>query len=105
MTAKYDPQKMRERLLSAIKQKNLSMREVSLASGNSESYLSGVLIRGRDPQLTKLIGVCDYLGVSITWALYGFEVPDGADDIFQLLSEKPELTSSVAALLRGQVAS
>lgn len=105
MVAKFNPTQMRERLLGVIKERGLSLREVSLGSGSSESYLSGVLNRGRDPQLAKLIAVCDFLGVSTTWVLYGFEIPDGADDIFQLLSEKPELTSSVASLLRGHSSS
>lgn len=102
MSAKYHPTRMRERLIGLIEERGLSLREVSIGSGSSESYLSGVLKRGRDPQLAKLIAVCDFLDVSVTWVLYGYEVPEGADDIFQLLSEKPELTSAVAALLRGQ---
>jgi len=102
MTTKYDSQKMRDRILSVMEERGLSMRKVSLESGNSESYLSGVLTRGRDPQLAKLINVCEHLDISVTWALYGFEVPDGADEIFQLLAERPDLAGSVASLLRGQ---
>ena len=102
MSAKFDPEKMRKRLLATIKRRGLSLREVSLASGNSESYLSGVLVRGRDPQMAKLLAVCEYLDVSAIWVLYGFDVPDGADEILQLLSKRPELASSLAALLRAQ---
>lgn len=104
MSIKYKPDEMRQRLLGIIEQRKLSLREVSLGSGQSESYLSGVLKRGRDPQLTRLLAVCEFLNVSAVWVLYGFDFPDGADEIFQLITERPELASSVASLLRAQPA-
>ena len=87
MTAKYDPAKMKQRLKSVIEERELSMRSVSLGSGNSESYVAGILASDRDPHLGKLFKVCEYLGLSTTWVLYGFDVPDGADEIFQLISD------------------
>lgn len=102
MTAKYDPSKMKQRLKSVIEERGLSMREVSLGSGNSESYVAGIISSPRDPHLGKLFNVCEYLGLSTTWLLYGFDVPDGADEILQLIAERPELAASVATLLRAQ---
>lgn len=102
MTAKYDPAKMKRRLKGVIDERELSMREISLKSGNSESYVAGLLSSDRDPHLGKLFKVCEYLDLSTIWLLYGFDVPDGADEIFQLLSDRPDLTASVAKLLRAQ---
>lgn len=102
MTAKYDPEKMRERLKGVLKERGISWRTASTGAGHSVSYLSGVLEKKRDPQLSKIIAVCDYLDISPTWVLYGFDVPEGADEILQLLSEKPELTSSIVTLLRAE---
>lgn len=102
MTIKYDPDKMRERLKQAVEASPLSQNEISLRSGNSVSYVSGVLTGGRDPQMSKISAVCEVLEVSPMWLLYGFDVPDGADEIFQLVSDHPDQVDSVASLLRAQ---
>jgi len=103
MAAKYEPKKMRSRIADVIRKRGLSLRGVSLGAGLSESYLAGVINSGRDPQLHKLIKVCDFLDISVTWALYGFEVPDGADEILQLIAQNPEVATSIAQLLRAQL--
>lgn len=102
MTAKYDQRQMKKRLKGVIDERELSMRAVSLGSGVSESYIAGILATDRDPHLGKLINICEFLGVSSSWLLYGFDVPDGADEILQLISKHPEMSSTVAALLRSQ---
>lgn len=104
MAVHYDESAMRRRLISVLEDRSLSMREVSLGANLSESYLSGVLKLGRDPQLSKLIAVCEYLEVSVTWALYGYEVPQGADEILMLLQDNPDMTEMIASLLRAKVA-
>lgn len=102
MTLTYDPVLMRKRLKKALEDKGKSMRSVSLASGNGESYLAGVITNGRDPQLSRLIAVCKKLDVSLSWVLYGFDLPKGSEEIFQFLTENPERAEHVAALLRAR---
>lgn len=105
MTIKYDPAGMRARLKHAVQESGLSQNEISLRSGNSVSYVSGVLNQGRDPQMSKIAAVCEILSVSPIWLLYGFDVPDGADEIFQLVADHPDQVESVASLLRAQSSS
>ena len=102
MTAKYDNRAMRARLEQALKDKKESMRSASIGAGQGESYLAGVITNGRDPQLSRLIAVCEYLDVSLPWLLYGFDLPSGSEEIFQLLAENPEKSENIAALLRAQ---
>ncbi|GGX63032.1 hypothetical protein GCM10007385_35200 [Tateyamaria omphalii] len=102
MTAKFDEAKMRIRLKEAVDANDMSQNEISRRSGNSVSYVSGVINGSRDPQVSKLVSVCDVLGVSLIWLLYGFDVPEGADEILQHVAEKPEQTDAVISLLRAQ---
>ncbi len=99
MKAHFDPEAMRVRLLQVVADKGLSLREVSLHSGNSESYLSGVLKRGRDPQLANFINVCEYLQVSVSWALYGYEITADDEALLQLLRAYPSLSERLMGLV------
>jgi transcriptional regulator with XRE-family HTH domain len=105
MTAKFKSDDMRTRLKQALAVKNKTMRAASMGAGQGESYLAGVITNGRDPQLSRLIAVCDYLEVSLSWVLYGYDLPQGSEEIFQLLSESPDRVENIAALLRDRPAS
>lgn len=102
MPIDYSPYEMRQRLRDVLEEKDISMRAASIGAGQGESYLAGILSNGRDPQLSRLIAVCDYLDVSLSWVLYGFYLPPGSDEIFRLLSENPDSAENIVALLRAQ---
>lgn len=103
MTPVYNAEEMRKRLRSVLEEKNISLRVASLGGGQGDSYLAGILAPDseRDPQVSKLIAICDFLEVPLSWVLYGYELPDGSDEIFQLLAENPDRLKNIAALLRG----
>lgn len=103
MTATYDNQQMIKRLKQTLDEKGLSMRAASIGAGMGEAYLSNVITNGRDPQVTSLIAMCEYLDISLPWLLYGYDVPPQAEEIFQLLAQNPERTKAVLSLLRPSI--
>ncbi len=93
---------MRRRLKESLQDKGETMRSASLGAELGESYLAGIITNKRDPQLSKLIAVCDYLDVSLSWVLYGIDLPSVSEEIIQLLAENPDGAENVVALLRAQ---
>jgi len=100
MTAAYNNTAMIQRLKETLTKKGISMRAASLGAGMGEAYLANVITNGRDPQVTSLIAMCEYLDISLSWLLYGFDIPPQAEEIFQLLGENPDRTEAVLSLLR-----
>jgi transcriptional regulator with XRE-family HTH domain len=94
----------RERLLSVLEERGLSMREVSVASGCSHSYLSKVLSLGNDPSLQNILAIADYLNISISWLLTGVEASKQSEDFARLYSSlTPEQQERVLRLLQSMV--
>ncbi|MBU2943151.1 helix-turn-helix transcriptional regulator [Shimia thalassica] len=100
MSANYDPNAMRERLQKALDDKRMSMRKASLDSGLSETALHGIIKLGRDPGTMNLVKICDTLGISVAWVMYGYDVSIENDEILQLLQKNPSKQEAILALLR-----
>lgn len=75
----------RERLATALKESGKSKREVSLAAGMGPGYVHSILAEGKDPTVQNLIKVCDELGVSLSFILYGYELTAENEEILRLL--------------------
>lgn len=79
-------QDWRRRLEEAIKEDGRSARELSLALGRGPGYLFSILKDGRQPTLTNVIAICDELGVSALWLLYGVKVDMQAEELLRHFS-------------------
>ena len=86
----FDIESMRERLETAIRDKRRNLSEVSLEAGLSKTYLHNVLRRGQTPSVDKLERVCSVLNISMLWVMYGLEVPDGAEEVFEVMRRDPD---------------
>ena len=81
--ATFNVDDMRKRLDETIQSQRRNMAEVSIAAGLSKSYLHSIIQREQVPSVEKLERICKELGVSMLWVMYGLEVPDGAEEVFE----------------------
>lgn len=91
----------RERLRLAIEASGRSQRQVSLAAGNAAGYANSLIKDGKDPSIENLIGICDQVGVSLSYVPYGFDVSPETEEVLRLLQEKPSARKGVLQILRG----
>ena len=91
---------VRQRIAATLAEKGLSKRSVSLASGNGPGYVHSILAEGKEPTVSNLAAVCDAMGVSLSFILYGHEMSAETEVIIQLLERFPSKRDSILALLR-----
>lgn len=75
----------RDRLAGAIKRSGKSMRAISLATGRGPGYVHSILKDDKDPTIDHLIEVCEQVGVSLSYLIYGFDVSGENEKILHLL--------------------
>lgn len=100
MTQMYDPIAMRTRLSQAIKDKRMSMRQVGLDAGLSVSAVHGIIKLNRDPGAENLVKICDVIGVTVSWVMYGYNITPEAEEVLHLLQENPAKRGAILQLLR-----
>lgn len=89
----------RERLEKALDESGKSKRQVSLDSGNGPGYVHSILAEGKDPTITKLIGVCKAVPVSPLYIIHGVNVTPEQQEVITALENAPELTDSILSIL------
>jgi hypothetical protein len=92
----------RDRLSASLIEKKRSKRSVSLQSGNAEGYVHSILVEGKEPTVDRLSQVCDALGVSLSFILYGLDVTPEDEEILSAIQESPAKRDAVLTLLRGR---
>ena len=89
----------KKRLDAAIKAKGLSARAASINAGLGPGYVHSVLVEGKDPTVGKLMALCDAIGASPTFILYGVDVSQEDAEILRLMKESPRKRDAVLELL------
>lgn len=92
----------RIRLRDAIKASGMSDRDVSLSAGFGAGYIHSILGEGKDPTVGKLMGVCEVIGASPTFILYGIDVSQEDADVIAAMRESPDMRDAVLTLLRNR---
>lgn len=95
----------RQRLAAALEQKGMSKRRASLDSGNGPGYVHGILNEGKDPTIDKLTSLCETLGVSATYILYGIDVTPEDEKILTPLKDNPDAREGIISILQSRLAS
>jgi transcriptional regulator with XRE-family HTH domain len=90
----------RKRLEDALKNSNRSKREISLKAGKGAGYVHSILSEGKDPTIESLIAVCQELGVSLTWIVYGFEISPATEQLLSLIEQNPDDRAAVLQILQ-----
>ena len=91
----------RTRLARAVHDDVRSQRAISSSAGLNPGYLNSVFSKGgKSPTVENLLAICEALGVSATWVLYGTEVTPQDEELVSLLSDSPEMRTVVLDLLR-----
>jgi hypothetical protein len=99
MKTKYDPEKMRVRIKQALYDQRLSMRAASLEAGLSGTFVHGIVELGRQPRVDTLARLCDRLGLSLSYVMYGLEVSPELEDVLLLIQSHPEKVNAIRELL------
>lgn len=93
----------RDRLAAALKKSGKSKREVSLSAGMGAGYVHSILKDGKDPTLAHLITVCDKVGVSLSYVVFGFDVSAENERILQKLQgAPPQMREGIEKILEDQ---
>lgn len=91
------------RLAAAIEASGKSKRAVSLGAGMAAGYVHSILAEGKDPTVTNLLKVCDEIGASMSYILYGIEITADVEEIVKLLQDaSPTAREGLLHLLRKQ---
>ncbi|MEP4309697.1 MAG: helix-turn-helix transcriptional regulator [Sulfitobacter sp.] len=98
----FDLDKMRERLEAEIIRQRRSMTEVSLSAGYSKSYVRNIIKRDQIPSVDRLHAICEELKVSMSWVMYGLNLPPESSEIFDLLEKDPKRFYALLELARPQ---
>ena len=62
-----------------------------------------LLERGKDPGVESLIKVCDYLGITLSWLLYGYEIdPTSENLLLEIQRADQETRDALLTLLRSK---
>ncbi|UWQ77376.1 helix-turn-helix domain-containing protein [Leisingera sp. M658] len=96
---KFKPDDMRQRILDEIERQGRSQADVVEKARLGHGYLTNILKRGQMPSVDKLHALCDELGVSVAWVMYGVEMPADFDRVFDLMQRDPKKFYAVLALL------
>lgn len=97
--ANLDLEAMRKRLDAAIAERGVSRREISLKAGVGHNYVHGIIVDGKEPTVARLAAVCDALGVSLLYILYGVDASAEATEIIRRLDENPAKRAALLDLL------
>lgn len=95
----FDPEAMRQRIRDELKRQRRSQADVVEKAELGQGYLTNILKRGQMPSVDKLHRLCDELGVSVAWIMYGLDVPPDFDRIFDLMQKDPKKFYAMLALL------
>lgn len=68
----------------------MSMRAASLAAGMGPGYVHSIIKEGKDPGVESLLKVCDTLGITLSWLLYGFDIDPTSEKILQIVQGSDE---------------
>lgn len=80
----------RGRLRSAVEASGKSQRAISIAAGLGPGYVNSLFKEGKDPTIENLIKVCEVVGASLSFVLYGIEMSRQTEETLRLLQAAPE---------------
>lgn len=95
----FDIDAMRGRLSQSLDEKGLSMRKVSIDSGNGPGYVHSILNEGKIPKVTSLDSVCRAAGISLTYVMFGHEITPQVEALMSRVQGRPDKLASLLALL------
>lgn len=99
MTATYDTNAMRERLLALLKEHDTSMRVASINGGTTPGYLHSVIKGGAEPTVQKLAQICTANGFSLAYVVFGFEISPETERLMTLMESEPQARDGILSLL------
>lgn len=90
------------RLEAALKEKDITPRAASLKAGFAPGYAHSLLREGKDPSVTNLLALCDVIGVSGIYVIFGFDVDPETELVMRKMQEKPAIREGILKLLEAR---
>lgn len=94
---KYDPSIIAERIKDVAYSKNITIKEVLTAAGLSVNYVQQMQHDNRQPRLSAIARICDYLNISID-TLLDRAAPTNADNAPPNLDAAVSIVAAAANL-------
>ena len=92
----------RQRLTDKIAISDMSMREISLAAGKGEGYVFSILKDAKEPSVSALAKLCQVVGTSVSYVLYGYEITSEEEELLTLFAAAaPQERSAILTLLKA----
>jgi len=76
------------------------MRKASLDAGFSSTFAHGILKLERDPGVENLTRLCDSLGLSVSYIIFGHDISPDAEELLRLFQAHPERRKAILQLMR-----
>lgn len=93
----------RSRLAASVEESGKSMRKISLDAGLGPGYLHSILSEGKEPTIQNLISVCENVGVSLSYVVWGFDVTAENEEILRLLKDaSPDVREGILKILQDR---
>lgn len=80
----------------------MTPRSVSLAAGKAPGYVHSLLVEGKDPSVDNLTKVCEVVGVTLPYVLYGYQMSPATERLLLLIESRPDLRDGVLKILESQ---
>lgn len=98
-----DNKDWRQRLAEKIETSDMSMREISLAAGKGEGYVFSILKDAKEPSVSALAKLCQVIGTSVSYVLYGYEMTAEEEEFLTLFAAAtPEERNAILTLLKAK---
>jgi transcriptional regulator with XRE-family HTH domain len=101
MEKTFDIEAMRQRISAVLTEKNISKRQASLAAGLGPGYVHSIIAEGKEPTVTNLAQVCNAIGVSLAYVMYGAEISPQVEKLISLIDQNPQKRDAILALLES----
>jgi len=89
----------RDRLLHAVERSGKSREAIATEAGLGRAYFYGVFKENKVPSITNLIGICDVIGASPAFVLFGWQMTEKHQKLLDLLADNPDQIDNLIALL------
>lgn len=91
----------RARLTQKIEESGKSMRAISIAIGKGEAYTFSIVKYNKIPSAETLVKICEEVGTSVSYVLFGYEVSAEEEKLLRLFSQaSPAQKAAILTLLQ-----
>jgi len=90
----------KDRLLHAVERSGKSQQAIAIDAGLGRAYLYGVFKEGKVPTVENMIRICNAIGVSPAFIIFGWSMNPKQQELLDLIAQHPDQIDNLIALLK-----